>query len=328
MRVVHHLCKNLPIVGEKCVVSTEIERIDRRTAQAWAKGMSVDEYLRRERFLKTRPFSQGLTVHALLDDNGDIILASCETYRVPVTIPGRTTPGFGVGIASVFVDENQRGHGYAAELMRLLHRELADEGAALCYLMSEIGPTLYARLGYVTCPLRLRRYAAKPPTQTTNARLFTESELPRVLLELAPPLHSPLHIPPTVEQLDWHLSRGRFVARLVGQQFPAEVGAQSGSAVAVWEPDLRPNVRRLRILLLAATTASPNLEDVSAVLDAATALAHRLEVPVVEVWESAALEPLLEGGVVHKADDVPMMLPLASDVVPTDFRDCQRYHWL
>jgi hypothetical protein len=63
-------------------------------------------------------------------------------------------------------------------------------------------------------------------------------------------------------------------------------------------------------------------------LTAATALAHRLDFPVVEVWESAAIEPLLQGGVIHEADDVPMVLPLASDVVAADFRDCQRYHWL
>ena len=32
----------------------------------------------------------------------------------------------------------------------------------MMYLMSEIGPTLYARLGYVTTPLSLRRFPAAP----------------------------------------------------------------------------------------------------------------------------------------------------------------------
>ena len=53
MRLVHYPCRNLPILGDECVVPAEIERIDRRTANAWAKGTSIDDYLRRERLLKT-----------------------------------------------------------------------------------------------------------------------------------------------------------------------------------------------------------------------------------------------------------------------------------
>ena len=48
---------------------------------------------------------RGMTIHALLDDDGsDLqaqILASCETYRVPVVVPGRRTIGFGLRVASV-----------------------------------------------------------------------------------------------------------------------------------------------------------------------------------------------------------------------------------
>ena len=52
MRVVHLSCQDLPIIDGECRVSAEIERIDRRTAKAWAKDISVDEYLWRERVLR------------------------------------------------------------------------------------------------------------------------------------------------------------------------------------------------------------------------------------------------------------------------------------
>ena len=325
MQLLHYPCRNLPIASEECVVPPEIERIDRRTALAWAKEISVAEYLQRERFLKTRPFSRGLTIHALVDEASDTILASCETYRVPVHVPGRSTDAYGLGIASVFVDEAQRGHGYAAELLRRLHRHFAEDGAALCYLMSEIGPTLYARLGYVALTLRLRRYPACALPSSTKARWLTTADLPEVLASHHPPMGSPLHIPPSQEQLDWHLARGRYYAQLAGFQFPSEIGARCDDAVAVWKPDFRREMMRLRVLLLAARAPSAA---VSEVIVTAQGIAHQLSLPTVEVWESDAQTPLLTGGELHESSDVPMMLPLANDVRATDFHDVQRYHWL
>lgn len=322
MRLVHHSCRNLPIASGECVVPADIERIDRRTAQAWAKDLSVEEYLRRERVLKTRPFSRELTVHALLGDD-DTILASCESYRVPVTVPGRSAVGFGVGIASVFVDKTQRGHGYAAELLRRLHRQFADEGAALAYLMSEIGPTLYAKLGYVTRPLRARRHPAQ--TLTHRAQLIHESDLAQTLASLPTIAHSPLHIPPTAEQLDWHIHRGRFYAQQVGRSYPDTVGARSGDAVVLWQADFQHEERKLRVLLLSASQPGSDVRDVVA---AAQSFAVEQDLPTVELWESDAQRDLQLGGSSRPADDVPMMVPLASDVNLADHRDIQRYHWL
>ncbi len=325
MQLLHYPCRNLPIASEECVVPPEIERIDRRTALAWAKEISVAEYLQRERFLKTRPFSRGLTIHALVDEASDTILASCETYRVPVHVPGRSTDAYGLGIASVFVDEAQRGHGYAAELLRRLHRHFAEDGAALCYLMSEIGPTLYARLGYVTRNLRLRRYPGRSMPSSAQARFVTAVELPALLANLSTQPQNTLHIPPSVEQLDWHLARGRYYAQLTGYQFPIEIGARCGDVLAVWKPDFRREMMRLRVLLLAARAPSAA---VSEVIVTAQGIAHQLSLPTVEVWESDAQTPLLTGGELHESSDVPMMLPLANDVRATDFHDVQRYHWL
>jgi GNAT superfamily N-acetyltransferase len=323
MRLVQHPCRNLPIANDECVVPGDLERIDRRTALAWAKDLSVDEYLRRERFLKTRPFSRGLTVHALLADDDDTILASCESYRVPVAVPGRSTLGFGYGIASVFVDEAQRGHGYAADLLRRLHRQFSDEGAALVYLMSEIGPTLYAKLGYVTRPLQVRRFLAQPMPH--RAQLIHASDLAQTLADLPPKTHSPLHIPPTSEQLDWHISRGRFYAQQLGRSYPDTVGARSGDAVIVWQLDVPKDADRLRILLLSSPAPG---QDVAEVLAAAQSVAHQHGLPTVELWESGAQSTILPDGQQSPADDVPMILPLASDVNLADHSDIQRHHWL
>ncbi len=332
MRVLHHSCQDLPIIDGECRVSAEMERIDRRTAKAWAKEISVDEYLQRERILKTRPFSRGLTIHSLIDatDGSDsaagcAILASCESFRVPVRVPGRVEQAYGLGIASVYVDEEQRGHGYAAELLRRLHRHFAEQGAAMCYLMSEIGPTLYARLGYVTVPLQLRRYPARSQPQSPRVQWLREADLPIVTSLLPPPLSGQLSIPATVEQLDWQLARGRFYAKLTGLPFPDEIGARSGDAVMIWEPDYRPDVRRLRVLIV--SSPGPGT-DVQEVLAAATTMAHQLTLPTVEIWESDALAPVLTGGTMQPSDDIPMVLPLAADVRAQDFLDCQRFLWL
>jgi GNAT superfamily N-acetyltransferase len=335
MRVVHLSCQDLPIIDGECRVSAEIERIDRRTAKAWAKDISVDEYLWRERVLKSRTFSRGLTIHALIDHDVDAggagsadsgtILASCESFRVPVRVPGRTELSFGLGIASVYVDEEQRGHGYAAELLGRLHRQFVEQGAALCYLMSEIGPTLYARLGYVTVPLQLRRYPASSQPQSPRVQWLREADLPMATSLFQPPLSDQVSIPATVEQLDWQLARGRFYAKLTGQPFPDEIGARSGNAVAIWEPDYRPDVRRLRVLIFSAPGPGTGGQEV---LAAATTMAHQLALPTVEIWESDALAPLLTGGTIQPSDDIPMVLPLAADVRAQDFLDCQRFHWL
>ncbi len=328
MRLVHYPCRNLPILGHECAVPAEIERIDRRTANAWAKGISVDDYLRRERFLKTRPYSRGMTIHALLDDASDPsqakVLASCETYRVPVFVPGRHDLGFGLGVASVFVDEDLRGHGHAATLLSGVHKHFADEGAALFYLMSEIGPTLYARLGYVGVPLRVRRFAATPLSPGANVEPLATTDLPTLLPSLSPP-QSPLYIPANLEQLDWHFARGQFYAELAGGRVPRQVGARCEDAVAVWDVDHRPDCRRVRVLLVSAPRPSPH---VTRVLQAAAAVAHDVGLPFAEVWETAALTPFLEAGTVCEAEDLPMVCPLAPDVFAADFRDVQRFHWL
>ncbi len=56
-----------------------------------------------------------------------------------------------------------RGKGYASILLQRIHERLRGEGALCMYLMSEIGPTLYERLGYVARPLRICRFAAADP---------------------------------------------------------------------------------------------------------------------------------------------------------------------
>lgn len=328
MRLVHYPCKNLPILAGECVVPAEIERIDRRTASAWAKGISVDDYLRRERFLKTRPYAAGMTIHALLDDDGsDLqaqILASCETYRVPVVVPGRRTIGFGLGVASVFVDEPLRGHGFAATLIQHVHDHFRAQGAAMMYLMSEIGPTLYARLGYVATPLSLRRFPAAPLPAGLRVEPIHADELATLIPRLPPP-SSPLYIPANREQLDWHFARGQFYAGLAQGELPTEIGARSADAVAIWDVDHRPDCRRVRVLLVAAEKPSVHVEHV---LCAAAAAAHAVGLPFAEVWETAALSPFLDGGIKIEADDLPMLCPLAPDVSATDFLDVQRFHWL
>jgi GNAT superfamily N-acetyltransferase len=135
---------------------------DRLNFSSWGKGLSLEQYLERERQQWRLPFSRnGLRLWELR--NRDETLASLETYAVPVA--GGGIAGVGHGIASVFVEERLRGAGHASALVRRVNERLKDEGALLTYLMSEIGAPLYERLGYRGRPLRLRRFAPSDPQQ-------------------------------------------------------------------------------------------------------------------------------------------------------------------
>lgn len=57
------------------------------------------------------------------------------------------------GIAAVVTDPDQRGRGFAARLLTVGHRRLADSGHDAAMLFSEIGTEYYARLGYIPWPV-------------------------------------------------------------------------------------------------------------------------------------------------------------------------------
>ena len=91
------------------------------------------------------------------------ILCAVETYRRPILIKrkdgDKAEEAAGYSIASVFTAPQNRGKGYAGQMMRILHQKIKDgrpipgEPAdspmanALSFLYSDVGPDFYARHG-------------------------------------------------------------------------------------------------------------------------------------------------------------------------------------
>ncbi|GLB41951.1 putative expressed protein [Lyophyllum shimeji] len=116
----------------------------RRTAIAWGKDMTLEEYLHRDDVSDTQEHARDgkliTWVLAPRDDPTSLnFVSSCETFRREglvwrrpppppdgedsVPMPERVTC---YGIASVFTPPSLRGNGYAAHMMRLLHWVLAE----------------------------------------------------------------------------------------------------------------------------------------------------------------------------------------------------------
>lgn len=336
--------RDVPIADAEAQVPAEVVSLDELTYASWGPPLTLPQYLKRERIMRAVPFSRGLRTWMLRD--GEALLASCESFEVPLFIAGprRKTPRRGVvhGIASVYVETKLRGRGLARALLTRLHGQLARESVLGCYLMSEIGPALYAGMGYVARPLRLCRYAAADlATERLPAPLpftwVTEDQLPALLAERYRPAVPPARIETTPAQLGWHLSRSRYYAAVLGRRSSPYVGARCGDAFVLWQASYPKEL--LRVLMLypgervfvpgaAINPRSHELEAVRHVLHAARFLAAELGLGHVEVWENAHNGAYLRGGVRLAGEDLPMLLPFVPELRGEDWLDYERCHWL
>lgn len=337
-------CHHLPVRDGEAQAPPEVLRLDELTFPQWGKLLSLEQYYWRERVLRAQDFSRaGLRTFVLHEgplSAPDSVLASCETYAVPIHLGPKR--GLSHGIASVFVEEKRRGHGYASELLRRVERVLRDEGATCSYLMSEIGPTIYQRLGYVPRPLYTRRYAAADPRREPHGdpppwRWLESDALPALLAERYRRPQLPLWLEVTPAQVMWHVERARFYAQVLGKPLSPRIGARAGEAFALWAADYTDGL--LRILLLypgsrldAAGASfdprSPEAADLRNVLHAARTHAFFAELPTIEVWENPRNARYLRGGIHAVCEDLPMLLPLAPGVRAEDFTDYERVHWI
>lgn len=324
-------------------VPPAVEQLDRETHASWGGGLTLEQYLRRERVLRAVPFARrGLRTWILRLEGAAV--ASCESYETDVTASGRR--GLGHGIASVYVPTAHRGHGYASELLKRVHEVLRKEGVLLCFLMSEIGPTLYERLGYVGRPLMTRRFAAASPQETHGAtppwELLSEAQVPAALQARKLPVRG-LSIEASPEHVLWHMARGRYYAATLGRKAAQHVGAVAGaagtSAMALWAPDYKDDLLRILTLYPGSRLAAPGAvfeprsaegEALRNVLHAGRAVAAELGLSAIELWENPHSSGYLRGGVRTEGKDVPMVLGLQSQpkVRGEEWLDYERAHWL
>lgn len=311
------------------------EARDVLTFPSWGGGLTLEQYLERERRLWRHPFSRGLRRWVLV---GGEPLASCETYAVPAR--SGKQGGVAQGVASVYVEERLRGRGHARALLERLHERLRAEGALCSYLISEVDPAMYERLGYVSRPLSRRRFSAplpgEPEPGIDEVRWLAPADVPALLARrYATAERAGLQLLLTPEQLDWHAERGRLYAAVLGRPAPEAVGASCGEAFAIWAHDHRADLLRVLCLypgpaLYAAGVAAPRDPAAAAlrnVLHAARAEAAHAGLGAVEIWDNAR-SGWLRGGQQQGGGDPPMLRPLQRGVRAEEWLDWERGHWL
>lgn len=284
----------------------------------WGGGLSLPQFLAREATLWQHPFSQrGLRLWLLRDS--DEVLASCETYAVRCQSAGRS--GLAHGVASVFVEERLRGRGHASALLRGVHEQLQNEGALCTYLMSEVEPTIYARLGFVARPLRVHRLPAK---DTAPSAAVDWLDVARLDDSLLPPLGDSLSLQIDADFVRWHTARGCFHADTLGRPRQRRLGPRVGNTWALCADE--PGEDLLRVLAL-RTDGDP--QALSAVLQATQVLAHQQGLATVELWENERSRawpfPAAAG---HDLAVIPMLCPLVPDVDPAAWQSGERGHWI
>ena len=128
-----------------------LEEIIEATFPIWNESLSRSGYAQwNAAQMSTEWGSENLHRFALLDDRGRWV-ASAKRYRLPMRLDG--ADGTMCGFGAVFTRPEERGHGYAGEIIERLIERTRAEGASVAGLFSEIGEQLYQRLGFQTVPL-------------------------------------------------------------------------------------------------------------------------------------------------------------------------------
>lgn len=309
----------------KLIIANEAQKLDRDrlSHDAWAGGLTPEQYLAREARLRSHSWPrQALTTWLLTAEDG-APLASCETYRMDSVFQG--AKGSTYGVASVYTEAALRGRGHAVKMMDLLGPELTarDPEAHASILFSDVGASIYARSGYVEAPASDRALPAEGGDPAAGVdQLF--SDLPPVYGQLQRP-DLDFVICPTVEQLDWHLERGRVSSALRGRREVESVGARAGRSIAIWAGDFEKN--QLFILRLQATDPT----SAEALLRAAQRAAHGAGFPEVRLWET----PLpfewsddAPGARAARKGGLPMIRSFVPGLSASGWKDISRGTWM
>ena len=302
--------------------AAEIEQRSRLTASVWGNRLTVEQYLERERVLADTAFAKRALRTWVLEGDGGEILASCETYRMTSELGGER--GWTHGFASVFVEPRLRGKGLAKDMIGRVLALLREEGAHAAHLFSEVGTSLYGRLGFLARPILARRWSA---TKDDIAGAFTREQSRDALgdrLAAGAEDGASYRIVLDHDQLDWHRVRANAYHRFLAADRPPPdslAGAIAGRAWITWFADYRLD----KLLVLAVRPG--DREESAALVEATRRAASALGFAFAESWESPATR--LPGGEEHALDDeIPMILPFAIGLEAADWREYGRGCWI
>jgi hypothetical protein len=129
---------------------------NRNSFVEWGTGLTLEEYLSRETFLASLPFTRNnFTVWVLVPrstpETTTNILSACESFvRPSLVISSSLQKQTCHSIASVFTPAEHRKNGYASYMMELLGKKLKEtfQGVGFSFLFSDIGSVFYSRHGW------------------------------------------------------------------------------------------------------------------------------------------------------------------------------------
>lgn len=295
--------------------------------EAWGRGLTPEGFAERERALCNQAWAREVMATWLLVDEAGAILSSCETFRMESRLEGAAYPGSTYAIASVFTEPRLRGKGYAARMMASLPSELLarDSAAHACILFSDVGPALYAAVGYAPRPAFDRVFKPEEGDPAEGVEGIGERDIADALARVPRPA-SGFVVWPTAEQIDWHIERERVYASLLGGERPTGSGARAGGSVALWAANFMAN--QLFILLL----HSQDRRELQAIVRSARRTARRVGLSQVTCWECPIGLPWPEGpdgGELRARDGaLPMLLPLDPRVSPDDWAVIPKALWV
>lgn len=314
------------------ILATDAQKIERDlfAHEAWGQGLSPEGFAERERRLRAQAWATETMLTWLLVEEGGEVLASCETFRMESSLHpsgGDPIASSTYGVASVFTEPRLRGKGYASRMMSLLSEAILerDPAAHAMILFSDVGPAIYARVGYVERPAFDWVLEPLEGDPGEGVELIREEEIASALSLIPRPAEG-FVIWPTAGQIDWHLERERVYASLLGGYRPTGSGARVGGSVALWACNFKVN--ELFILVLHANGP----RELQAIMRSAQRTARRAGLSRVRAWEQRVAAQLQEGpeGFERRPRDggLPMLKPLDPRVSPEDWEVIPRALWV
>jgi len=304
-----------------------LELILDQTFELWHEGLSRSAYGRwNAAQLRTRWGREHLHRFALVDSAGRL-LATAKRYRHTVRLDGRE--GWMSGIGAVFTPLEQRGKGYASQLIgRLLDRE-RREGALLAGLFSEIGPEFYERLGFTSVPVNEAtvRIKRRDGTPAMLVRAGDDRDL-AALSTMHETRSSGVRFALTrnPSMIHYALSKKRLLAGLgpIGLRQVEFVVAEEGASAVAYAV-LHENANGWT--LEEAGDRDPSGARLGAILQVLVAREPSVPAPLVRTWWPSAfpVPPQLELTDQSSARDLFMVRPLADVPMPEKAEDV--FYW-
>lgn len=296
----------------RLLLATEAQRRERDlvTASAWGQGLTVDQFLARERRLRAHPWAARALRSWWWVDAGGVLLSSCETFDAAATCDG--APGVAHVIASVFTEPRFRGGGHASAMLRKVLEVAPGPDSQAFVLFSEVGVPLYARLGFSPVPSFDVCAPAKAGVVRPDAGGWPQ---------VSPALGA-LALVRDAGFLDWQWERERTYAELLRRAPPPTHSSACEGFTIGWTAYFKTN--ELQVLWL--DPAPPEIR--RELLAAAQACAAATGLELVRVWDDAdgAWARGVEGArIMTRDDEVPMYRSLRAGCVA--WRPIERATW-